>query len=414
MRELFPYNLRTMRLFCRSCQKVTDHDILARDNYTTYGGLDSHIPLLCSCQKCQTLFVAFSHEFAFCKSEQDHQDYTKIYGSNRVSPGSWLYFKGTPKPGIVKSFFQGPEKEMIVISYDGGPDQKVECPKVVVDEEEAPEGYRLLPAQSAAALFGDFVYHTIRDQFGVVVGLVNDGEKDKLVVLLKDNTLVFITLPSNAQNMPNDRLDSIVRSKLLQVFPGECKRITIDVAQGTVFLNGYVRNLSIKRAVEACVNGLPHVRGCVDFMRIQDGTYVADGQVEKNVLALVESPVYRIFDYEVKVISGKVSITGSSKEGFALQEFENKIAEIQGVTDLNCSIKLLPAEEVEYEKLCKEIETDLALNTVLQGTFVRVSFVRKKFLLEGFVHSAIQKRIAFMAVVKKVKSPLIDNRLKLK
>jgi hypothetical protein len=175
MRSQFPYRLYSQRLFCRRCQKVTEHGIYAHEPYSTFGGMDPHIPLLCCCDACSTMFVAFSHEFVFCRRDCVNQDYTKIYGFNRIVAGNWIYFKGAPKPGVVKSIFQGPEKEVIVVNYDGASEQKMELPKTNVDVEEAPGGYRLLPAQSAQTLLGDFVYHAIRDQFGIAVGFVNDG-----------------------------------------------------------------------------------------------------------------------------------------------------------------------------------------------------------------------------------------------
>ena len=111
---------------------------------------------------------------------------------------------------MTAQFFQGPQKEIVVVNYDGGPDQKFELPKIVVNREDAPGGYRLLPVQSANTLLGDHIYHAIRNKFGTAVGLVNDGEKDKLVVLLEDGMLVFITLPPLAQNLPNEKLCAIV------------------------------------------------------------------------------------------------------------------------------------------------------------------------------------------------------------
>lgn len=400
-------------MFCRRCQKVREHGIYARENYSTYGGMDSHIPLLCSCEKCQTPFVAFSHEFTFCRSDKINRDYAKIYGHNRINPGNWLYFKELPKPGVVKSIFQGPEKEIINISFDGGPAKKIECDKIVVDTEEAPDGYRLLPSQSSVTLMGDHVYHAIRDQFGICVGYVNDGEKDKLAVLLKDKTLVFITMPENCQNLSNDKLQAVARNKLTQVFPEDVKKINLQVGQGVIFLNGLVKNLSIKRAMKACVDGLPKVRGCVDFTRIQPDSFVTDSQMEKAILTILESPNCRVFDYSVKVVFGRAEIVASCRESDFSKELETRVGEVPGVLDLNCNITVIPDDLLENGKLCKEIESDLALHSMLQGAHIRVSYVRKKYLLEGFVTSVIQKQVAFLSVVKNAKTALVENRLRL-
>lgn len=411
MRSLFPHRLYSQRLFCRRCQKVTEHGIFAREAYSTFGGMDPHIPLLCSCDACGTIFVAFSNEFVFCNREFVNTDYAKIYGYNRIVAGNWIYFKGSPKPGVVKSVFQSPDKQIIVVNYDGGPDQRIERPKIDVEYEEAPEGYRLLPIQSAQTLLGDCIYHAIRDQFGIAVGLVNDGEKDKLVVLLKDKTLVFITLPPLSQNLPNDKLCSIVQNKLAQVFPEHCTRVSVEAGQGIVYLNGLVKNLSIQRAIVKCVNAIPKVRGCVDFTRVETSSFTTDAVIEKTVYEQIESSVTRLFDYRVNVSDGKVQIEASCYENERPKDLENRVAEIPGVRDLICLVSEI-YEPINVE-LCKKVESEISASTFLRGANIRVSCNNRRFLLEGSVQSILQKELAFATVLKNVKTTSIENRLRI-
>ena len=411
MRSQFPHRLYSQRLFCRRCQKVTEHGIFAREAYSTFGGMDPHIPLLCSCDACGTIFVAFSNEFVFCNREFVNKDYAKIYGYNRIVAGNWIYFKGSPKPGVVKSVFQSPDKQIIVVNYDGGPDQRIERPKIDIEYEESPEGYRLLPIQSAQTLLGDCIYHAIRDQFGIAVGLVNDGEKDKLVVLLKDKTLVFITLPPLSQNLPNDKLCSIVQNKLAQVFPEHCTRVSVEAGQGIVYLNGLVKNLSIQRAIVKCVNAIPKVRGCVDFTRVETSSFTTDAVIEKTVYEQIESSVTRLFDYKVNVSDGKVQIEASCYENERPKDLENRLAEIPGVRDLICLVSEI-YEPINVE-LCKKVESEISASTFLRGANIRVSCNNRRFLLEGSVQSILQKELAFATVLKNVKTTSIENRLRI-
>ena len=411
MRSQFPHRLYTQRLFCRRCQKVTEHGIFAREAYSTFGGMDPHIPLLCSCDACGTIFVAFSNEFVFCNREFVNTDYAKIYGYNRIVAGNWIYFKGSPKPGVVKSVFQSPDKQIIVVNYDGGPDQRIERPKIDIEYEESPEGYRLLPIQSAQTLLGDCIYHAIRDQFGIAVGLVNDGEKDKLVVLLKDKTLVFITLPPLSQNLPNDKMCSIVQNKLAQVFPEHCTRVSVEAGQGIVYLNGLVKNLSIQRAIVKCVNAIPKVRGCVDFTRVETSSFTTDAVIEKTVYEQIESSVTRLFDYRVNVSDGKVQIEASCYENERPKDLENRVAEIPGVRDLICLVSEI-YEPINVE-LCKKVESEISASTFLRGANIRVSCNNRRFLLEGSVQSILQKELAFATVLKNVKTTSIENRLRI-
>ncbi len=413
MRTQFPYRLYTQRLFCRRCQRVVGHGVYAREAYSTYGGMNSGIPLLCCCEQCQSVFVAFSQEFSFCSDKTRNGDYTKIYGRNRVAPGNWLYFKGKAKPGFVKSYFQTSEKEIIVLSYDGGPDQKVECPNVVINQEESPDGYRLLPAQSAQTLIGDHVYHAIRNAFGVAVGLVNDGEKDLLAVLLDDGTILFLALPVTSQNLPNPKLAEIVRNRLNQLFPDDARRISVNVGQGVVYLDGLVRNLSVKRALKGCVEALPKVRGCVDFMRVATSSFVSDSVMENDVLSILETPGVRVFDYGVKVEQGKVTVTASCFEDYDLKELEHRITDYPGVQELVFSLNVLPMDAMPNRELCEEIERSLETSSLLSGAKIRVSFVRNKFLLEGRVSSNFQKQLAFLSTMRATKSPSVENKLRI-
>ena len=258
----------------------------------------------------------------------------------------------------------------------------------------------------------DHIYHAIRNAFGVAVGLVNDGEKDLLAVLLEDGTILFLALPVTSQNLPNSKLAEIVRSRLLQLFPEDARRISVNVGQGVVYLDGLVRNLSVKRALKGCVEALPKVRGCVDFMRVATNSIVSDTVMENDVLSILETPGVRVFDYSVKVEQGKVSVTASCFEDYDLKELERRIAEYPGVQELVFSLNILPLDAMPNRLLCEEIENSLESSTLLSGARIRVSFVRNKFLLEGRVSSNFQKQLAFLSAMKTAKSPSVENKLR--
>ena len=308
MRNLFPHRIHTQKLFCCRCRQVLDHGVYAREPYSTYGGMKPHIPLLCMCERCSAAFVGFSNEFAFSRPA-DAGDYTAVYGYSRISPGNWLYFKESVKPGKVKSYFKTNEQEIIVVSYDGGQDMKFVFDHPAPVQEKSAEGYRLLPAQSAQTLLGDNIYHTLRDKFGIAVGLVKDGDKDKLATLLDDGSVLFITLPEPAQNIPNDKLSNIVLNKLRQLFPDDVSRVSVTVGQGVVYLDGLVRSVMIKRSLRACINSMPRVRGCVDFTKVIAEPGMTDKRIENEIYMLLESFGRNVFDSKVEVANGKGSVS---------------------------------------------------------------------------------------------------------
>ena len=411
MRNLFPHRIHSQRLFCCRCRQVMDHGLFAREPYSTYGGMKPRIPLLCVCEQCQSAFVAFSHEFAF-SHPADAGDYTKIYGYSRIAAGNWLYFKKAPKPGVVKSIFQTADKDVFIINYDGGPDKKVELERVHEIDEKSPEGYRLLPAQSAQTLLGDYIFHAIRNQFGVAVGLVTDGSKDKLAVLLEDASVLFITLPENAQNIPNDKLSEVVQNRLRQLFPEDMRRVSVTVGQGIVYLDGLVRSFLVKRTLQACINSMPRIRGCVDFTRILPEPGITDAYIENKVYMLLESFGRNVFNYNVEVLQGKVRVSLFCFDEARPKELENRIAEIPGIQDLTFNMVAVPESKLENGSACEEMERSFSLNPRFQGAKIKVSYVDDHYLLEGRVRSSIQKQFALVNAMKKAFSTSVENRLR--
>ena len=269
-----------------------------------------------------------------------------------------------------------------------------------------------MPAQSAQTLLGDCVYHAIRDQFGVAVGFVKDGDKDKLAVLLEDASVLFITLPQTAQNIPNDKLSEVVQNKLQQLFVEDAGRISVTVGQGIVYLNGLVRNYSIKRSLRACVNSMPRIRGCVDFTKIIPEPGITDSLIENRIYALLESFGRNVFDYRVKVCEGRVSVSVCCFDDSAPRDLESRIAEIPGVLDLTYSMVTMSEKDMENRDECLEMELSYSMNSRFQGAKIKVSYVGNKYLLEGRVHSAWQKQMAFVNAVKMSLSTSVENRLR--
>ena len=103
MKSKFPFRITEEHLFCRHCCNLQLHGIYAKETYSVRGGLLPKIPLLCICDSCQTYHIAFSQEFAFAVQDSSNQEYAKIPGKNRLAIGNWVYIKGRPRPGIIKS-----------------------------------------------------------------------------------------------------------------------------------------------------------------------------------------------------------------------------------------------------------------------------------------------------------------------
>ena len=106
-----------------------------------------------------------------------------------------------------------------------------------------------MPAQSGETLIGDYVYHVIRDAFGKAIGLVHDGETDKLAIQLEDSTILFLTLSPAYQSLPNKRLEETIKYKLKDLPSKITENIVFKAKSGILYLSGTVESLAERRQV---------------------------------------------------------------------------------------------------------------------------------------------------------------------
>ena len=413
MRQYFPYRLYSQQLYCRQCRQAVRHDVCAMEEFSTYGGMERGIPLLCVCTHCGTIHVAFSQEFAFGHKDEAHAEYAKVYGHNRIFPGDWLYFEGAARPCVVKSFFQSNDKEVVVYKQNGKPDEKYDGSKILIEHEEAPEGYKLLPAQCVNTLLGDHIYHVIRKQFGVAIGVVKDETKDKLVVKMDDGLIVFMSYPRYAENPPNDEVVSVVRNRLEQLSNGLSEDISVEAGQGIVDLRGFVNSLATIRAIQTKVSEIAGLRGCVNMVRVRKNSKVSDGDLERLIWDVLDDVSHPIFKYNVNVKSGVAKVTFYYEDEVYPDELKSRIECIPGIISLNMLGTAILKKNLGKQDLCRKIMDKLASCRFLKNSFVHVTYVGKRFLVEGRVANIIQREFALLAVAGFARSVAVGNRLRI-
>jgi len=380
------------------------------EEYSTYGGLEPGIPLLCVCTCCGTFHVAFSQEFFFAQKE--NSEYAKVYGHNRIFPGDWLYFDGATRPCVVKSFFQSGDREVIVYKRDAVSDEKFEGPKKIIEKEESPEGYRLLPAQCVHTLLGDHVYHVIRKQFGMAVGVVKDETKDKLAVLMEDDVLVFISFPRYAENPPNEEVVSVVRKRLELLSNGLSEDVSVEAGQGVVYLRGFVSSLAMKRAVQTCVNDIAGLRGCVNLVRVRKNSKISDRELEHKIWDILDDSSIPVFKYGVEVMSANAKVNFYYEDEVYPEELKSRIESIPGIISLNMNGTAILKENLGNRDLCRRIMNKISSHRLLANSSVHVTYVGKRYLVEGRVKNIFQRELALLVVAGLTRSVAVGNRLR--
>ncbi len=410
MHAHFPHRILTESLFCRNCRNVGDHGIFAREPFFPRSGTKKGVPLLCICDHCGTFFTAFSHEFVSIRTPAANHFHTKILGKNRLNPGDWLYMKGEPRPLKVKGLFHNAAEEIILLKDTDGSERKVKHPYQKIEEEESPRGYCLFPVQLAEALLGDFIYHVPRDQFGVVVGLIRDNGKDRTALLLNDDTLLFITLPVSAQYPEDGKLQHFFAEELGAHFPAEAAKLRILVRQGIIYLQGSVSSYAQKKNILHFLSEQKLLRGVVEFLTVEPPQNIPDSQIEKSVLLVLEDLSLPIFNYSYAVQNGNVDIHAFCYSETAEALLEKRLALIPGIRSF--SLKLEEHHSASLHQKSLSMARILQEHPRLQGACIRVSGFDDSFLLEGFVTSIFQKRLAALMVFRHFKSLKLKNNLR--
>ncbi len=240
-----------------------------------------------------------------------------------------------------------------------------------------------------------------------------DGEKGKLAILLENNTLLFMTLPEAYQTTPNAQLHELIRFKLKDAFPELIPCISYEVAQGIVFIKGNVPNIRIKKEIRQFLEKIPAVRGCVDFIQVDPSISISDDLLKLKVLSVLEDLTLPIFDYDVIVEKGKVTVRCFYFFETVPADLENRLELIDGIRELSLLLELSSGETNTHKVLCLNAARALREHPKLKDACIRVSCNGKKMILEGRVFSILQKSQAYFTAIRSTKKVALENKLRI-
>lgn len=390
----FPFRITEEHLFCRQCRQLRLHGIYAKEAYSIRGGISPKIPLLCICDYCNTTHIAFSQEFAFANRDDDNQNYSKILGKNRLAIGNWIYIKGEPRPGTIKSWITDQQQnKQISIDYGNGVTKKYQLKNQDIPfTETAIKGYRLLPYQSGETLIGDHIYHIHRDKFGKAVGIVHDGDTDKLVIHFEDNVILFLTLPEPYQSLPNRRLEETAKYKLKDIPENISSNIQIKAKNGVLYLSGKLESLLERRTVLDKLNSITAMRGIYSKLLIYPNEYINDKTLEDKIHRIFEDSNHpELVYYTIEVQKGKAQIYIGYYSEKAIHYFENKIENLPGIIELSLFPECVSMpNEVEHKRI-QDIESVIKKYEDEQ-TKIFIRRTNDKIIISGRAPSIFQKK----------------------
>lgn len=384
------HQLWEMPLFCAKCGAITAHAILAREAFSKRFGISKDVPFVCRCNACGTFFVAFAGEM-YLGGNESKDEYAKLLSQNRLLPGDWVYIDGRPRPNQISGLFVTKQEETVMLK-SVGVQEKFSRPLLSRYNEQAPQGFKLLPAQIGSVLLGDPVYHVLRKATGFVVGRILDKSSEKVVVRLEGGKVLFITLPEKKQALPDDVLLKRLTAEMSRKFPGLSSEFRLNVVRNIAYVYGSVADLPTKENALAFVKSFSDFRGVVDMLSVKyAGTPISDADICRDAFRILEKEKSPLFYYDLHAENGELTLNAYYFAGSDLDGVTKELQNIAGIRRLK--LELEKVEESPAALWRKANALEKLLKTQFIKFCLRVIPLSEGLLVEGHVKNHLQKKM---------------------
>lgn len=410
MLRTWTHKILDRMLYCKDCRAITRHDVLSKEMFSVHCAVRPEIPLVCKCSVCGAFFVAFSEEMFFNRPAED-AEYAKLLSQNRLAPNDWVYIDGKDSPGRVKALYTTQTEDVVELSFGGNRLEKFSRPLMTRFNEEAPMGFRLLPAQCGVALLGDPVYHVLRKALGSVVGMVADRGEEKLVVQLENGKTLFITLPPEKQFASDDLLKERLAGRLSERFPKIPGQLKWNVVHAVAYVHGSVERFPDKKKILDAVCQMRGFRGVIDLVRVQPVEFVSDEDLRLQVVKILDEKSSPLFNGEVEVENGEAVVRTLYFAESDLAETKKRIGEISGLRGLAFELKAVPEPSSQVKAQAEKLSLALKLNSCLSKCRLQVIPLADEIIVKCEPSGLIQKKLLNRIVDRVMKGMDIPTHL---
>ena len=165
--------------------------------------------------------------------------------------------------------------------------------------------------------------------------------------------------------------------------------------------------------MNACINDIAGLRGCVNMVRVRKNSKFSDNDLERSVWNVLDDFSNPIFKYNVKVKSGAAEVTFFYEEDVYPTELKSRIESIPGIVSLNMRGMAILKKNLGKQDVCRKIMDRLSSLRFMNNLFVRVTYVGNRYLVEGRVKNLLQRELALLAVAGLSRSVSVGNRLRI-
>lgn len=208
---------------------------------------------------------------------------------------------------------------------------------------------------------------------------------------------VLLSLPSllKAQQQITDaQITQAVWMDLLASPAVASHRIDITTSDGIVHLSGKVSSLLEKEKAEDITATIRGVRSIVNQIEVKK-TVRSDSQIKSDITqSLLLDPVTEVYEIEVSVSYGMVTLTGSV-DSWPERQIAGRIAKsIKGVMDVANNITIDYKQDRPAGEIQAEVKRRLANDPYISDSLIKVDVQDSTVTLSGSVPSLADKRQA--------------------
>lgn len=213
------------------------------------------------------------------------------------------------------------------------------------------------------------------------------------------------TAAAAIEHLPNDRIETALRTELRLTRGVPADAIQVSVADGVVTLTGRVDNILARERAVRVAKQLRGVEAVVDRIDVRPPKR-PDADLRSDVIAaLAEDPATHAWEIGVTADAGKVTLDGSV-DSYAERELAETVAKgVRGVRSIDDQISVDWGTPMTDSEIQKEIEQRLRWDTHVDSGLIDVAVKDGNVTLSGAVGSAFERTKALeLAWVKGVRS----------
>ena len=168
--------------------------------------------------------------------------------------------------------------------------------------------------------------------------------------------------------------------------------IDISVHEGIVNLLGKTDNMLAKERTTDLAETVRGVRSVINRIQVTPIPAIKDDELKHHIVsALLEDPVAKLYDVEVKVVNGTVALSGTVQSWTEKRLVLEVVKGVRGVQKIQDNIDINPVEHRSDEVIKAEIVGKLASDVWISAGSIEVMVNDGNVTLSGTVPSAAEK-----------------------